>query len=84
MDAELSVTAKGQITLKRSVLDHLGVRPGQKVGVNLLPNGRVEIIAADERAAKLSSLRGVLKRPSQQVVSLEDMQEAIEAGARGE
>lgn len=83
MDAELSVTAKGQITLKRSVLEHLGVRPGQKVGVNFLPNGRVEIIAADDRAAKLSSLRGMLKRPDQRVVSLEEMQDAIEAGARG-
>ena len=81
MDAELSVTAKGQITLKRSVLDHLGVRPGQKVGVNLLPNGRIEIIAADDRAAKLSSLRGILKRPGQRVVTLKEMQEAIEAGA---
>ena len=81
MAAELSVTAKGQITLKRSVLDHLGVRPGQKVGVNLLPNGRVEIVAADDHAPKLSSLRGILKRPGQRVVSLEEMQEAIEAGA---
>ncbi len=80
----LSVTAKGQITLKRSVLDHLGVRPGQKVEVDLLPNGRVELIAADGRAAKLSSLRGILKRPDQRVVSLEEMQESIEAGACGE
>ena len=83
MATELSVTAKGQITLKRSVLDHLGVRPGQKIGVTLLPNGRVEIIAADDRAAKLSSLRGILKRPGQRVVSLEEMQDAIEAGACG-
>jgi hypothetical protein len=84
MAVELSVTANGQITLKRSVLDHLGVRPGQKVGVNLLPNGRVEIIAAHDRAPKLSSLRGILKRSGQRVVSLEEMQDAIEAGANGE
>ncbi|MBC7667162.1 MAG: AbrB/MazE/SpoVT family DNA-binding domain-containing protein [Gemmatimonadaceae bacterium] len=84
MAAELSITAKGQITLKRSVLDHLGVRPGQKVGVNLLPNGRVEIASTDDRAPKLSSLRGLLKRSEQRVVSLEDMQDAIEAGACGE
>lgn len=82
MAAELSVTAKGQITLKRSVLNHLGVQPGQRVGVNLLPNGRVELIAAD--APKLSSLRGILKRPGQRVVSVEEMQDAIEASASNE
>ena len=29
MATELSITAKGQVTLKRAVLEHLGVRPGQ-------------------------------------------------------
>jgi len=83
MATELSVTAKGQITLKRSVLDHLGVRPGQKVDVTLLPNGRVEIAPASD-GPKLSNLRGILKREGQRPLSLEEMQDAIEAGACGE
>ena len=41
-------------------------------------------MATDDRAAKLSSLRGILKRPGQRVVNLEEMQEAIETGACGE
>jgi bifunctional DNA-binding transcriptional regulator/antitoxin component of YhaV-PrlF toxin-antitoxin module len=35
---ELKVTAKGQITLRRAVHDHLGVAPGAKVSVSLLEN----------------------------------------------
>jgi hypothetical protein len=36
MALELTVTAKGQVTLRRAVLDHLGVVPGAKVSVSLL------------------------------------------------
>lgn len=80
MSAELSVTAKGQITLKRAVLDHLGVRPGQKVEVSLLPNGRVEL-RPTKAFRDVSSVFGILKRDGQKVVTVEEMQEAIKAGA---
>lgn len=83
MSAKLSITAKGQITLKRAVLDHLGVRPGQKVDVTLLPNGRVEL-RPTESVRDISSVYGFLKRDGQRIVTLEEMQEAIEAGASGE
>src|SRR3974390_1679822 len=33
MALELTVTAKGQVTLRRAVLDHLGITPGAKVSV---------------------------------------------------
>ena len=42
----LVVTAKGQVTPAQGLLEHLGVRPGGKVTVSKLPNGRVEIKAA--------------------------------------
>ncbi|HQR88186.1 MAG: transcriptional regulator [Caulobacter sp. 35-67-4] len=83
MAAELSITAKGQITLKKSVLDHLGVSPGQKVDVRLLPNGRVELRPTSSKR-DLSSVFGILKREGQRTVSIEEMQDAIEAGACGE
>jgi hypothetical protein len=41
---ELTVTAKGQVTLRRAVLDHLGVMPDAKVSVSLLENGRIELV----------------------------------------
>jgi len=47
MGTTLTVTAKGQVTLRKEVLRHLGVAPGQKVEMSLLPNGRLEVRAAD-------------------------------------
>jgi len=41
--ATLTVTAKGQITLKQELLRHLNVVPGQKVDVDVLPNGRLVV-----------------------------------------
>ena len=79
MTLELKVTAKGQVTLRRAVLDHLGVGPGAKVSVSLLENGRIELAAAAVRD-DIKSLRGALRRSGQQPVPLEEMQEAIEAG----
>ena len=80
MALELTVTAKGQVTLRRAVLDHLGVVPGAKVSVSLLENGRIELVAAAVRD-DIKNLRGALRRPGQRPVSLEEMQEAIEAGS---
>jgi bifunctional DNA-binding transcriptional regulator/antitoxin component of YhaV-PrlF toxin-antitoxin module len=79
MALELTVTTKGQVTLRRRVLDHLGVRPGERVKVSLLPDGRVELMAASE-GIDIRSLRGALHRPGQRVISLHEMQDAIEAG----
>jgi hypothetical protein len=78
MALELTVTAKGQVTLRRAVLDHLGVVPGAKVSVSLLENGRIELVAAAIRD-DIKSLRGALRRPGQRRISLDEMQEAIEA-----
>jgi hypothetical protein len=79
MPVQLSVTAKGQVTLREAVLDHLGVASGQKVLASLLPDGRVELRAA-AGAPDIARLRGALRRPRQRAVSLAEMQEAIERG----
>lgn len=42
----LTVTAKGQITLKQDLLRHLGVSPGQKIAADKLPDRRVVVRAA--------------------------------------
>jgi antitoxin PrlF len=43
MSTHLTVSAKGQVTLKKSVLAHLGVQPGQKLVVDLRANGTVQL-----------------------------------------
>ena len=46
MGTTLMVTAKGQVTLRKELLRHLGVSPGDKVVVDFLPDGRAELRAA--------------------------------------
>ena len=80
MAQDLKVTTKGQITLRKAVLDHLGVRPGERVSVDLLPAGRVVLRPGADRPP-LERLRGLLNRPGQAPASVEDMQEAVETAA---
>jgi AbrB family looped-hinge helix DNA binding protein len=79
MHIELTITSKGQVTLRQAVLDHLGVKPGDKVAVAMLRDGRVEL-APSAAGHDLRSVRGRLRRVGQKPVSLPAMQEAIEAG----
>ena len=81
MALDLTVTAKGQVTLRREVLAHLGVKRGDKVSVSLLPSGRVELVPAATRD-DIRSLRGALRRPGRRPVTLREIQEAIEGGRR--
>jgi AbrB family looped-hinge helix DNA binding protein len=80
MTIELTVTAKGQVTLRKSVLEHLGVKPGDRLSVSMRGDGRVELQPV-VRKADISALRGILHRPGAAPISLEEMQDAIEEGA---
>lgn len=83
MTTTLTVTAKGQITLRKEVLRHLGVTPGQKVEVNLLPGGRAELRAA-KTTASIKDTFGMLYRPGTKALTIEEMNEVIEKGWAGE
>jgi len=77
--ATATLTSKGQVTLPREVRVSLGVAAGDRLDFIRMDDGNYAIVPA---AYSLRSLKGVLPRPSQPV-SLEDMDAAIEAGARG-
>ncbi|MEI9928925.1 MAG: AbrB/MazE/SpoVT family DNA-binding domain-containing protein [Sphingomonas sp.] len=83
MTTKLSVTAKGQVTFRKDILEHLGVRPGDKIAVEKLPGGRIAV-RADKRAGKISDAFCMLARPGQPVLSIEQINEAIERGWAGE
>lgn len=68
----LTVTAKGQVTLRKDLLAHLGLRPGDKLTIDKLPDGRITA-AAERRKGKISDVFGMLKREGQQTVSIEEM-----------
>lgn len=76
----LTVTSKGQVTLKRDVLQHLGVRPGEKIEVDLLPGGKATISAETVRTGKISDLFGMLKKEGQKPLTLEEIKKITEDG----
>jgi AbrB family looped-hinge helix DNA binding protein len=79
----LTVTAKGQVTLRKDLLDHLGVHPGDKIAVEKLPDGRIEVRAAPP-TGKISDLFGILKnKKKDRSLSIEEMNEVIARGWAG-
>ena len=82
MPITLTVTAKGQVTLRKKVLEHLGVRPGDRVDVDLLPNGRMQVRAQQGRP--VTTIFGLLARPGTPTRSVEELNEAAAAGWAGE
>jgi antitoxin PrlF len=72
-----AVTVKGQATIPKAVRDHLGIKTGGQVKFFILPDGRVMLLPV----LPVSSLRGMLKRPGQRPVTIEEMDEAVAAGA---
>lgn len=77
----LTVTAKGQVTLRRDLLEHLGVAPGAQVNVEKLPDGRIEVRAAP--AGDISTVFGLLKKKAGPVLSVEQMNEIARQGWSG-
>ncbi|HEY8289033.1 MAG TPA: AbrB/MazE/SpoVT family DNA-binding domain-containing protein [Acetobacteraceae bacterium] len=68
----LTVTAKGQVTLRRDILEHLGIRPGEKVSVDKLPGGRIEV-RATRPAGQISEVFNLLKRDDGPSLSIEEI-----------
>jgi bifunctional DNA-binding transcriptional regulator/antitoxin component of YhaV-PrlF toxin-antitoxin module len=78
----LTITGKGQVTLRKDLLRHLGVEPGEKVTVEKLPNGRIEVRAA-RPTGKISDVFGLLKREGGPTFTIEEINEAAARGWAG-
>jgi bifunctional DNA-binding transcriptional regulator/antitoxin component of YhaV-PrlF toxin-antitoxin module len=78
----LTVTAKGQVTFRKDVLQHLGVDPGEKIRVEKLPDGRLEVRAARPEG-RIEEVFGCLKRTDGPSLSIEDMGEMAAEGWAG-
>ena len=77
----LTVTAKGQVTLRKDVLEHLGVGPGEQIDVTKLPDGRIEVRAAS--TGDNSSLFGMLTKKGRPPLSIDAMNEITKQGWSG-
>lgn len=74
----LTITAKGQITLKKEWLRVLGVAPGDKVDVAPAPDGGLTIRAVEQPSGRtIENLIGCLHDPAREPLSVEQMNNAI-------
>jgi bifunctional DNA-binding transcriptional regulator/antitoxin component of YhaV-PrlF toxin-antitoxin module len=75
----LPVTAERQITLSKELLEHLGVHPGDRIEINMLPRGILEMRAAG-RVGQISDIFGLLKDKTSQVLSIDEINDVAARG----
>ena len=80
--ATLTVTSKGQVTLRTELLSHLGVQPGQRVDVEVLPGGRLQI-QAQRSTGSIQTFIGLLAGRSTRTATLDELDAAAEEGWAG-
>ena len=69
----MKVTDKGQVTLRKDLLKHLGVQPGDRLEVDRLPDGRIEVRAA-RPGGRIDDVFGMLHRADMPSLSLADIE----------
>ncbi|HWE86786.1 MAG TPA: hypothetical protein VG267_17710 [Terracidiphilus sp.] len=81
--ATLSITARGQVTFRKEVLQHLGVKPGEKIELELLPNGQ-GLVRAARPTGSIDRFIGLLAGKTKKVATIEEINEATAKGWAGE
>jgi antitoxin PrlF len=71
----LTVTARGQVTFRKDVLQHLGIRPGEKSELEKQPDGTVTLRAA-RPLGKIDNFLGLLAGRTRKVATLDEIREA--------
>lgn len=78
----LTVTGRGQVTFRKKVMQHLGVKPGEKIELDLLPDGR-GVIRAARPAGNIESFIGMLAGKTKKIATIKEINEAAAAGWAG-
>jgi len=78
----LTVTARGQVTFRKDVLQHLGIKPGEKIELDLLPDGRAALKAA-RPTGSMAGFVGLLAGRTAKVATIEEINEATASGWAG-
>jgi bifunctional DNA-binding transcriptional regulator/antitoxin component of YhaV-PrlF toxin-antitoxin module len=78
----LTVTARGQVTFRKEVLQHLGIKPGDKIELDLLPEGR-GLLKAAKSAGTIADFVGLLAGRTTKVATIEEINEAVAQGWAG-
>lgn len=75
----LSVSQKGQVTLKRDLLQHLGVKPGERIEFDKMPGGELRVKAA-RPTGTIENFIGRHARKIKRPLTLEEMAEIAASG----
>ena len=75
----LTVTARGQVTFRKDVLQHLGIKPGEKIELDLLPDGR-GVLKAARATNTIADFVGLLAGRTQTVATIDEISEAAAQG----
>ena len=75
----LTVTARGQVTFRKDVLHHLGIRPGEKIELDLLPDGR-GILKAARPTGTINGFVGLLAGKTTKVDTIDEINEVTAQG----
>jgi bifunctional DNA-binding transcriptional regulator/antitoxin component of YhaV-PrlF toxin-antitoxin module len=78
----LTITSRGQVTFRKQVLQHLGLKPGDKLELDLLPSGQGLIKAASAPGA-IDDVIGLLAKRRKKVATLQEIEEASRKGWSG-
>jgi len=76
---KLTFTARGQVTFRKEVLQHLGIAPGEKVELELLPGGQAMLKAA-RPTGKIDGFIGLLAGKTKKVATVDEINEAVVKG----
>ena len=80
--ATLTVTARGQVTFRKEVLQHLGIKPGEKIELDLLPDGR-GVLKAARPTGSIDAFVGMLAGRSKKVATIDEINDAAARGWAG-
>lgn len=75
----LTITARGQVTLRKDVLQHLGIKPGEQMAFDKLPGGELRLRVA-KPTGSIQNFIGLLAGNTTKTLSIEEMN-AIAANA---
>ena len=78
----LTVTAKGQVTLRKEVLKHLGIKPGDKIDVDLMPENTLSIRPI-RKTGSIENVFGMLASKDGPVLTLDEIKTATEEAWAG-
>lgn len=78
----LTVTTRGQVTFRKEILQHLGIKPGDRIELDLLPDGR-GLLRAARPSGNIGDFIGLLSGRTTKVATLEEIDEAAAQGWAG-